>query len=85
MFNDLRFAIRALKKAPGFALTAILTLALGIGANAVVFSVMNAVVLHPVNVPQRGISTWCSASSIRRSRIPIMWICGTGTGRSRAW
>jgi predicted permease len=51
MVNDLRIAWRQLRKAPGFAVTAILTLALGIGANAVVFGVLNAVVLHPVNVP----------------------------------
>ncbi len=51
MLNDLKLAFRQLLKSPGFALTAIATLALGIGANAVVFSVLNALVLRPVNLP----------------------------------
>jgi predicted permease len=51
MFSDLKLAVRKLGKSPGFTLTAIVTLALGIGANAVVFSMLNAVVLKPVKLP----------------------------------
>src|ERR1700757_5034889 len=51
MTSDVKIAFRKLWKSPGFAVTAIVTLALGIGANAVVFSVLNAVVLNPVKLP----------------------------------
>jgi predicted permease len=58
--HDIRFATRMLRKSPSFTALAVLTLALAIGANAVVFGVMNGLVLRPLNVPH-GETLWGTA------------------------
>jgi predicted permease len=51
LLQDLRFALRQMRRFPGFALTAVFTLALGIAANVIVFGVLDALILRPIDVP----------------------------------
>lgn len=66
-FKDIRYAIRSLLKRPGFTFIAVLTLGLGIGANAAIFSLINALVLSPplIKDPDRVVAVWPTPTSKR--------------------
>jgi predicted permease len=73
LWADVRYGIRMLRKNPGFAAIAILTLALGIGANTAIFSVLDAVILKPLPYPQadRLALIWTELRDAGQTRVPF--------------
>ena len=70
--NDLRYAIRSLRKQPGFAAVVVITLALGMGASTAIFSVVNAVLLRPLPFPHsdRLQVVWGNYRALNIARLP---------------
>src|SRR5215469_10055662 len=73
LWTDTRYGVRVLRKNPGFSAVAILTLALGIGADTAIFSVLNAVVLHPLPYPHADhlALIWTDLRTAGQSRAPF--------------
>jgi predicted permease len=78
MLKDIKFALRQLRKSPGFTLTAVLTLALGIGANTAIFSLVESIMLRPLPFPHQDRLARIEYSTGEVSFFPKGWIHALG-------
>src|SRR5258708_12556186 len=73
--SDFKNALRALRKSPGFSLVAVLTIAVGIGANAALFSVYDRLVLHPLTIPNPSslVAIWINNPQLNFNAPAMSW------------
>src|ERR1022692_752804 len=72
--QDVRYGLRGIRRSPGFSLVVVLTLALGIGANTAIFSVVNAVLLRPLPYPAAERLVWLGESDPKAEGISVTWV-----------